>query len=479
MKTKSFRYYLITIGLLLGSLIPAISLFVLYKSRASVQSFSKVATLNLPSTRSLGQLLFRFRQIRIPVRSIPLQGNTSERVKEYIAETKLAIQEFEQEKDAFEKLVYNDTQKKLIEKLDIGWTEFKTFGGEVLKLGEAGDEQSLKLAANMIRDICPEKTKLVEIVLQQIIDNETANADLAVAQANTTDKEIRTISFLGIFIGFVFSIAIALISSSWMGKKLKLVSESLSQSSVDVKVATETLTHGSGELSESASHAASALEEAVSSLEEINSMVKLNSDRAVEAEVISKTCLETAIQTNAKSEELNASVKELANSSKKIEEIISLIDDISFQTNLLALNAAIEAARAGEHGKGFAVVAEAVRALAHKSSVAAKDISTLIEDSVSKTHKGDRLAKECQTAISLVIDGVQKMAQLNSEVAAANRESSTGLNQISKTMNQLDAATQKNAALAESSSETAQNLETQAKTLDKASGQLIEFLKGA
>ncbi len=479
MKTKSFRYYLVVMGLLLGSLVPAISVFVLYKSQTSIDSFSQVATLNLPSTRSLGQLLFRFRQIRIPVRSIPLQGNSPEQIKAYIAETKAAVAIFEEGKNEFERLVHTEKQKELVAQLNTGWTEFKNFGGELLKLGEIGDAASIAQAAQMVREVCPEKTKLVENVLQQIIEEETKSADQAVTEAKISVSHTRTVSFIGILFGFVSSLMLAILFSSWMGKKLTVVSESLSQSSVDVRSATENLTHGAGELSNSSAQAAAALEETVASLEEITSMVKLNSDRAGEAETISKSCLDIATKTNSKSEELNASVKELADSSKKIEEITSLIDDIAFQTNLLALNAAVEAARAGENGKGFAVVAEAVRALAQRSSVAAKDISSLIQDSVSKTHAGDRLAKECQAAISQVIQSIQNMARLNSEVALANQESSTGLNQISQTMSQLDTATQKNAQLAESSSHTAKNLENQAKTLDTASGQLIEFLRGA
>ncbi len=479
MKTKSFRYYLVIMGLILGAIIPIISFFVLFQSHAAIESFSKVATLNLPITRSGGQLLFRFRQIRIPVRSIPLENNSPAHIKGYIKDAYVSIAAFEKEKDVFEKLIYTDEQKRLVQELNVSWDEFKKFGGEIAKLGESGDPESLTLAAQLVRDVCPEKTKLVEDILQQIIDIEAKSADAAVYNATSTQENTKIISFIGILLGFSSAIIIAFLFSKWMGKKLSLVSESLTKSSVDVKSVTKDLTHGAGELSESATHAATALEETVASLQEITSMVKLNSSRAAEAEVISKSCLETATQTSLKSEELNISVNELSRSSKKIEEITSLIDDIAFQTNLLALNAAVEAARAGEDGKGFAVVAEAVRALAQRSSVAAKDISTLIQDSVSKTHEGDRLAKQCQSAIVLVIESIKNMSRLNSEIAAANQESSNGLNQISRAMSQIDTATQKNAALAKSSSINAQNLDGEAKNLDAASGQLIEFLKGA
>lgn len=155
----------------------------------------------------------------------------------------------------------------------------------------------------------------------------------------------------------------------------------------------------------------------------------------------------------------------ISQDSKKIEEIIHVIDDIAFQTNLLALNAAVEAARAGEQGKGFAVVAEAVRALAQRSASAAKEINGLIKESVERTEQGSSIADNSGQVLTRIVSSVNKVVTLNKEIAQASNEQSQGISQISKAMNQLDQASQSNAASSEEIAATAGEIEHRAAEL--------------
>lgn len=188
---------------------------------------------------------------------------------------------------------------------------------------------------------------------------------------------------------------------------------------------------------------AGSMQETVASLEQLNSMVKMNSNHASQAAELSRNSKQTAEMGVHEIQFLIESMTSISESSKKIEEIIHVIDDIAFQTNLLALNAAVEAARAGEHGKGFAVVADAVRSLAHRSSSAAKDISSLIKESVEKVEHGSATASKSSTVLNDIMNSVTKVSQLNQEISSASLEQTAGLDQISKAMNQMDSSFQK------------------------------------
>jgi methyl-accepting chemotaxis protein len=256
------------------------------------------------------------------------------------------------------------------------------------------------------------------------------------------------------------------------------LSKKLSQSSTTVTEAIQQLSTAGQSLSESSTASAASLEETVASLEELSSMVKMNASNAKEAAALSKQSSEAAQKGESEIEQLMASMTEITEASHKIEEIINVIDDIAFQTNLLALNAAVEAARAGEQGKGFAVVADAVRALAQKSSVAAKDISDLIKDSVEKIEQGSQKANDSGTVLKSIVSSVKKVADLNDEIATASEEQSQGIGQISSAMNQLDSSVQSNAASSEQIASTSDEIHNQSVLMENVVKDLNHVVYG-
>ncbi|HYX38177.1 MAG TPA: methyl-accepting chemotaxis protein [Oligoflexus sp.] len=263
-----------------------------------------------------------------------------------------------------------------------------------------------------------------------------------------------------------------------LSRRLKAISENIARSGDTVDSVSTQLSNASQDLSSGATEVASSLEETVSSLEELTSMVRTNAENAGEAASLAQNSSRIAKDGETEVQSLIGAISEINHSSKKIEEIITVIDEIAFQTNLLALNAAVEAARAGEQGKGFAVVAEAVRNLAQRSGTAAKEITGLIRDNVDKIDRGTKIADRSGQVLQNILSSVRKVADLNNEIAAASREQSSGLSQISKAMNEIDQATQRNAAASEEVAASSEEMSAQATTLQTMVHDLADVITG-
>ncbi|MFJ3054853.1 methyl-accepting chemotaxis protein [Herbaspirillum sp. NPDC087042] len=239
------------------------------------------------------------------------------------------------------------------------------------------------------------------------------------------------------------------------------------RSSTDsVTVAARQIAAGNADLSARTEQQAAALEESASSLEQLTSVVQQNSANARQANQLAQSASSIASQGGDVVRQVVDTMNSIHASSRKIVDIIAVIDGIAFQTNILALNAAVEAARAGEQGRGFAVVASEVRSLAQRSAAAAKEIKELIDDSVDKVGSGSKLVEQAGNTMSEIVDSVRHVTQIVGDIADASEEQSAGISQVNQAIAQMDQGTQQNAALVEEAAAAAQALQQQAETLE-------------
>jgi len=253
---------------------------------------------------------------------------------------------------------------------------------------------------------------------------------------------------------------------------LKTMNDNLLKTVTEVRAGTETIVtasqqiaSGNLDLSSRTEQQASSLEETASSMEELTSTVRQNADNARQANVLAKNASQIAAHGGEVVSQVVATMASINASSKKIGDIIAVIDGIAFQTNILALNAAVEAARAGEQGRGFAVVASEVRNLAQRSAAAAKEIRGLISDSVTKVEAGGRLVDEAGVTMQEIVQGIGRVTDIMADITSASAEQSTGIEQVNEAITQMDGVTQQNAALVEEAAAAAASLQEQATTL--------------
>jgi methyl-accepting chemotaxis protein len=278
-------------------------------------------------------------------------------------------------------------------------------------------------------------------------------------------------------------------------RALKDMNDSLIKIVGEVRSGTDTIATASSQiaagnldLSSRTEEQASSLEETASSMEELTTTVKQNADNARQANQLAASASEIALKGGAVVAQVVETMDSINASSKKIVDIIGVIDGIAFQTNILALNAAVEAARAGEQGRGFAVVASEVRNLAQRSAAAAKEIKGLIGDSVEKVDTGAKLVDQAGTTMDEIVESVRRVTDIMSEITAASQEQTSGIEQINQAISQMDQVTQQNASLVEEAAAAAESLQDQAGALaqvvavfklDGAATGGVRSLKGA
>lgn len=436
---------------------------------------SKVA----PKTSYASSMLMNYRKLRVNVTTLGLTGISVEDGEKGIRIAKEAIADYERDSKEYVDLKFVPGQKELYDKVDFAWQDFKKTSDSIISLYQSGAVQDKEKMLNILFTECPDKAVIYTAAINELLNfHENIMKDRA-SNALEIAQHANSLTLAIIVGGVLLALTFGFFFANSLAKSLQRISESVKIAAEQTSTGGNQLAAASVQLSAGSTEAAASLEETVASIEELSSMVRLNTGHAQEANSLSQKSRESAEKGEVEISKLISSMSDIASGSKKIEEIINVIDDIAFQTNLLALNAAVEAARAGEQGKGFAVVAEAVRTLAQRSALAAKDISALITDNVTKSENGAKIASESGIVLKDILIAVKKVADLNGEIATGSQEQANGLEQITKAMNQLDQATQGNAASSEEVAASSEEMSHQANALSDLVEELQQLVQGA
>lgn len=432
----------------------------------------------MPSIESLGEIRMARNMYGYHAYAAIYYVDNPERRVARLKLARTAIEKFEAAQKIYEGLPHVQEARNIYGGIVSVKSEYLGLLRTILDAVEKGNKEGVAEASEILNGRALELGLSIGKVTE---DSAQFYKDQAAAEKEKAAALIKAILFRTIVMLVSFGILVSG-TLAWLAHSLSTAISSvirrLEDSVTGVGNAILQLNQTGTELSQSTVSSASSLEETVASLEEMTSMVQNNSESAKQAADLSVATKKVAEDGSEEILSLIESMKTISESSRKIEEIINVIDDIAFQTNLLALNASVEAARAGEHGKGFAVVADAVRTLAQRSASAAKDIGVLIRESVERVNKGQEIADRSGTALGEIVKSVSKVVEINNEISAASSEQSLGIQQISRAMNMIDESTQRNASSAEGIANTSGEIAGLAQTSQDLVQELNVVLNG-
>ncbi|MES2040148.1 MAG: methyl-accepting chemotaxis protein [Pseudomonadota bacterium] len=468
------------------------------------QNAYELGTNWMPSVNAAMGIKERVSRIRSQEAQL-VSAENPEEVEKYIGRTKEAIAGLKENEAEYGRLVTDPEEKKQFAEYSKSMGEYLQISDKIMVLARAGNGKD---AMSLMRgDSSKLNTKVRGLVDTMVKTNVDGGVD-AYKKGTEAYQSSRTLIIgvlaISILLGMILAYAIARIVSrplqdavkvaqtvaagdltsniqsntsdetglllqalKEMNQSLLQVVTEVRQGTDEIATATTEIANGNLDLSRRTENQASSLEETASSMEEITSTIKHNSDNARQANQLSHSASAVAKKGGDVVSQVVDTMGSINASSKKIVDIIAVIDGIAFQTNILALNAAVEAARAGEQGRGFAVVASEVRNLAQRSASAAKEIKELINDSVEKVGQGTRLVDQAGETMKEVVDSVKRVSDIISEITAAGTEQSAGIEQINVAVTQMDEMTQQNAALVEEAAAAAGALQDQAQNLSR------------
>lgn len=458
--------------ILLLSIIPVIStVAMLFLNLAATNKLEKTIAftneVDIPKFKLLGEIVSARNDFGYNAWALLGNSSNANLRQQHLDAAKIALERFKSSWQVFESLpAESEREKELVGFVKKHKSEIDELNSTILDMlaKKSNDDDAVAkefLSTEWVKMSAPLKTAVDETV--KFVDDNKKEKVIA------EKKLVARIQMISFGMGAVGLILI--IFSLWYfgGGVAKVMSQVVLSIKNTVQIMRETankLELDSTDLSKESVSSAASIEEAAASLEEISSLVKLTADNAREASDLSTTSTKTANQADEEIRKLVEAIKAISQSSSRVHEIVSVIDDISFQTNLLALNASVEAARAGEQGRGFAVVADAVRQLAHRSAGAAKEANTLVEDIIYKVKNGDTLADQSSKILLSIGESVRRVSTLNQEISHSAQEQSQGVTSISTQVNTLNLSVQKNAEASSSINSSSQELTSQFEVME-------------
>lgn len=477
MRSMTLRFKLIA-GFTLVALMIVIGGFIgSYGIHRTEKSLQEVNDVRLPAVSILGVMKETQTAIYLAERSllIPEFINTDESKKRVLAYLDGKRKRAEESEKNFEALTKSENIKKAWQDVKTSWTARKSDLDQFLALVQAGKrEEALALSEGKMKDNTFGLIKKIDDLLA-LNAKETATEE---AKTERAAKVIKWVAIIGSLFGAVIAIAFGIFFPISITRPIKKVIDGMIDSAAQVVSASAQVSSTSQDLADGTSQQAASLEETSATMEEIASMTEHNAGNASQAKTLMLRTKEIVGRVNEHVEQMSMSVKEATTTSEETGKIIKTIDEIAFQTNLLALNAAVEAARAGEAGAGFAVVAEEVRNLAIRAAEAARNTSTLIENTITAVRKSSELTQLTHDAFRDNIDISAKVANLIDEIATTSQEQTTGISQINKAIAEMDHVVQQTASGAEEAASAAQQLNGQAETMKIFVDDLMMVIEG-
>jgi len=449
-----------------------------YYNNRIINDFHEFSQKVLPATNNLLQLDRDLHQAQLAERALAHDSQLKE-VEAYLKSNQENIEQVATRWDNFKEMARSFATEKMVSsqqlfEKDFGkWQKLSTDICQGLASGDATQrEKAISLSFNEGADSFDKAREQIDI-LTELLENESA---MLKASANAAAVTSRWIISSMVIVCFIIAAFMTWMIGFRVSRQLQSMADMLTHNASNTNESARQINVSSLKVAEGASEQAASLEETSAAIEESAGMIASNAQAAETAKLVSEAANSAAQEGFNEMESMIQAMKEIQEASDNVASTLKTIDEIAFQTNLLALNAAVEAARAGEAGAGFSVVAEEVRALAQRCATAAKETSTRIDDSVSRTQHGMETSTRVSDKLSSILEKARELDNLMTSIATGSKEQTSGIGQISKSMSQMESVTQENAAAAEESSAAASDLGQQVDQLFSVVGDLNKLL---